>query len=342
MELGRVAISLPLPFLTSRDCVALAQKAEDEWGYDAIWLAETAGPDAFALAGALAQATRRSTLGTAVVPVYSRTPAVLAMAASTLAQLSEGRFILGIGSSSHTIVEEWNGVAFDRPLTRVRETVAILRQALAGERTDFVGQTVRSRGLRLGSVPARPVAIYLGALREKMLALAGEVADGLCVNLFPVSALPKMLAAYRAGARRAGRDGARDEVVCRFQVAVTEDLPAARNLARLAFSAYIAAPVYNKFFAWCGFEREAQAVAEAFARRDRAATGAAMSDDLIDRVFILGSPERCRAQIAEFVAAGVTTPVLSPLAADRRGIAAVFEAFAPKRLGQVRPGPSTT
>ena len=245
MELGRLAISLPLPFLTSRDCVALAQKAESEWGYDAIWLAETAGPDAFALAGALAQATRRATIGTAVVPVYTRTPAVLAMGASTVAQLSGDRFILGIGSSSHAIVEEWNGLAFDRPLLRVRETVAALRQALAGERTDFVGETVRSRGLRLGSVPARPVPIYVGALREKMLALAGEVADGLCVNLFPVSALPKMLAANRTGAQRAARDASRDEVVCRFQVTVTDDLPAARNLARLAFSAYIAAPVYN-------------------------------------------------------------------------------------------------
>jgi probable F420-dependent oxidoreductase len=333
MDLGRLAISLPLPFLTSRECVALAQKAENEWGYDAIWLAETAGPEAFALAGALAQATRRSTLGTAVVPVYSRTPAVLAMAASTVSQLSEGRFILGIGSSSHAIVEEWNGVAFDRPLQRVRETVSVLRQALSGERTDFRGETLRSRGLRLGSLPAPRVPIYIGALREKMLALAGEVAEGLCVNLFPALALPKMLAAYQAGARRAGRDASRDEIVCRFQVAVTDDIPAARNLARLAFSAYIAAPVYNKFFAWCGFEREARAVAEAFARRDRAATGAAMSDELIDRVFILGSAERCRAQIAEFVAAGITTPVLSPLATDRRGITAVFEAFAPNRLG---------
>jgi len=336
MELGRLAISLPLPFLNAHDCVALAQKAEEEWGYDAIWLAETAGPEAFSLAGAIAQATRRSTVGTAVVPVYTRTPAVLAMAASTLAQLSADRFILGIGSSSHAIVEDWNGVAFDRPLARVRETVAAVRQALSGERTDFVGETVRSRGLRLGSLPARPVPIYIGALREKMLALAGEVGDGLCVNLFPVSALPKMLAAYQAGARTAGRDGSKDEVVCRFQVAVTDDSATARNLARLAFSAYIAAPVYNKFFAWCGFEKEAHAVAQAFARRDRAATAAAMSDELVDRVFVLGSAEHCRRQIAQFVAAGVTTPVLSPLAADRRGVLAVFEAFAPKNLGRSR------
>jgi alkanesulfonate monooxygenase SsuD/methylene tetrahydromethanopterin reductase-like flavin-dependent oxidoreductase (luciferase family) len=117
--------------------------------------------------------------------------------------------------------------------------------------------------------------------------------------------------------------------VCRFQVLVTDDVPAARNLVRMAFGGYVAAPVYNKFFAWCGFEDEARAVADAFARRDRAGVAAAMTDDLVDRIAILGSAEHCREQLAGFVAAGVTTPVLSPLAVDRATIEAVFAAFAP-------------
>lgn len=333
MDLGRLAISLPAPFLSARDCVEAARRAEAEWGYRAIWLAETNGPDSLALAGALAQATSRATIGTAIVPVYNRTPAVLAMAAGTLAQLSRDRFVLGLGSSSHAIVQDWNGVPFELPLTRVRETVAVLRQALAGDRTDFSGRTLHSRGFRLGSPPARPVPIYLAALREKMLALAGEIGEGLIVNLFPVTALPRMLAAHRQGAARAGRDAADDEVVCRFQVAVTDDVPAARNLVRMAFGGYVAQPVYNAFFAWCGFEQEARDVAAAFARGDRAASAAALSDDLVDRVTILGSAERCREQVAGFVAAGVTTPVISPLATDARGVEAVFEAFAPARLG---------
>jgi alkanesulfonate monooxygenase SsuD/methylene tetrahydromethanopterin reductase-like flavin-dependent oxidoreductase (luciferase family) len=140
-----------------------------------------------------------------------------------------------------------------------------------------------------------------------------------------------MLAAYRAGAAAAGRDAAKDEVVCRFQVLVTDDLPYARNLVRLAFGGYVAAPVYNRFFAWCGFEAEAHAVREAFARRDRAGVAAAMSDAMIDRIAILGPAESCREQLAEFVAAGVTTPVLAPLAVERRAVEAVFEVFAPAR-----------
>jgi probable F420-dependent oxidoreductase len=333
MNLGRLAISLPLPFHSMRDCAELARRAEREWGYTAAWLAETSGPDAFVVAAAVADATERMTIGTAVVPVYNRTPAVLAMAAGALAQLSGDRFVLGVGSSSHAIIQDWNGIPFEAPLTHVRESVAILRQALAGEKTNFEGKRLRSRGFRLASRPARPVPIYLGALRERMLALTGEVGDGLVLNLFPVSALPKMLAAHRAGGARAGRDVSPHEVVVRFQVAVTDDVPAARNLVRMAFGPYVAAPVYNRFFAWCGFEAEAKAVAESFARGDRAALAAAMTDDLIDRVTILGTAEQCRAQVAEFVAAGVTTPVLAPLAVDRRGVDAVFEAFAPSRTG---------
>jgi probable F420-dependent oxidoreductase len=333
MTLGRLAISLPLPFHSMRACVDIARRAEREWGYTAAWLAETNGPDAFVLAAAVADATEHMTIGTAVVPVYNRTPAVLAMASASLAQLSGDRFVLGVGSSSHAIVQDWNGIPFEAPLAHVRESIAITRQALAGQKTDFRGERLRSHGLRLAVRPAKPVPIYVGALREKMLQLAGEVGDGLVLNLFPVSALPQMLSAHRAGGARAGRDVSRQEVVVRFQVAVTDDVAGARNLVRFAFGPYVAAPVYNRFFAWCGFEAEAKAVADAFARGDRAALAAAMTDDLVDRVTILGSAERCRAQLAAFVAAGVTTPVLSPLAADRRGVEAVLEAFAPARLG---------
>jgi probable F420-dependent oxidoreductase len=334
VELGRLAITLPLPFLSARECVQLARRAEEEWGYDAIWLAETSGPDSFSLAGAVAAVTSRVQIGTAIVPVYNRSPAVLAMSAASLADLSGGRFVLGLGSSSHAIIEGWSGVPFELPRTRVRETVQVIRQALSGAKTDFEGRTVRSRGFRLPSVPDPPPPIYLAALRERMLQLAGAIGEGLIVNLFPRTALPRILAAYRAGAAWVGRDARDDEVVCRFQVAVTDDVAAARNLVRTVFASYVAQPVYNHYFAWCGFEDEARAVAEAFARGDRAASAAALSDDLVDRVTILGSADACREQLADFVAGGVTTSVISPLASDARSVVATLEAFAPRRSGR--------
>jgi probable F420-dependent oxidoreductase len=333
VDLGRLAVSLPAPFVPARECVELGRRAESEWGYPAIWLAETSGPDSFSLAGALAMVTERVTIGTAIVPVYNRTPAVLAMSAGTLAELSGDRFVLGLGTSSHAIVEGWNGVPFERPLAHMREAVLLVRQALAEVRTDYQGEVFRSKGLRLGARTRRPVPIYVAALRERMLRLAGALGDGLIVNLFPVTALPRILGAWRAGAADAGRDVSGQEVVCRFQVCVTDDLPRARQLVRAAFGGYVATPVYNRFFAWCGFEDVAKAVGEAFGRGDRAAVGAAMSDDFVDRIAILGSAEACREQVAAFVAAGVTTPVIAPLALDRAGVVRVLEAFAPARAG---------
>jgi probable F420-dependent oxidoreductase len=333
VELGRLAVSLPAPFVPARECVELGRRAEAEWGYPAIWLAETNGPDSFSLAGALALATERATIGTAIVPVYNRTPAVLAMTAGTLAELSGDRFVLGVGTSSHAIVEGWNGVPFDRPLAHVREAVQLVRQALREPRTDYQGEVFRSTGLRLGARTRTPVPIYVAALRERMLQLAGEVGDGLIVNLFPLTALPQILAAWRAGAARAGRSVDGREVVCRFQVCVTDDRERARQLVRAAFGGYVATPVYNRFFAWCGFEEVARRVAEAFSRGDRAGVAAAMSDAFVDGIAILGSAASCREQVAAFVAAGVTTPVIAPLATERAGVERVFEAFAPGRGG---------
>ncbi len=329
MNLGKLAITLPAPFHDARECVALAERAEREWGYDAIWFAETNGPDSFSLAGAVAQATSRVEIGTGIVAVYNRTPAVLAMSAGTLSQLSGGRFVLGLGSSSHAIMGDWNGVPFEQPLAQVRESVAIVRQALRGEKTDFSGERLRSKGLRLGAIPQEPTPVYLAALREKMLNLAGEIGDGLVVNFFPLSALPQILSAYRDGARAAGRDAAGDDVVCRFQVAVTDDVASARGLVRAAFGGYLATPVYNRFIAWCGFEGEARDIRSGFEARDRAKTAAAMHDDLIDRITILGNAESCREQVAAFVEAGVTTPVIAPLVPTREQVIDVYEAFAP-------------
>jgi len=329
--LGRLAITLPSPFHDARACVELARRAEQEWGYEAIWMAETSGPDSFALAGAMAWATRTIEIGTAIVPVYNRTPAVLAMGAGTLAQLSGERFVLGLGSSSHAIIGDWNGIPFEAPLGHVRESVAIVRQALAGKRTDFEGKHFRSQGLRLGSTPRKPLRIYLAALREQMLRLAGAIGEGLIINFQPASAMPQILAAYRAGGAAVGRDASRDEVVCRFQVCLTNDRAKARGLVRLGFGAYLAAPVYNAYLAWCGFPDEARAIREAFARRDREKVAAAIPDALIDRIAILGSEDECREQVAGFVKAGVTTPVLAPLATSPQEAERIFAGFAPAR-----------
>ena len=327
MNLGRLALSLPVaPDVAA--CVEWARRAES-LGYESIWIAETGGPDPFVLAGVIAQLTTAARIGLAVSPVYIRTPATIASAAGTVSQLAPGRFILGLGASSHAIVENWHGVPFRKPLSRVRETVNVVRAMLAGERVKFEGQTVRSQGFRLMVPPAAPVPIYVGALRPPMLELAGEVGDGVAVNLFPVEALPKMLQHIAAGAGRAGKDARQLEVVCRHQVLVTDDKRGARELFRAALTGYFATPVYNKFAAWYGFEEEAALIAKGFQSGDRELTRKGMTDRFVDSLGIFGSLEECRERIAAYVAAGVTTTIVSPLTFDPEGIRRTLEGLAP-------------
>jgi len=329
MNLGKLAVTLPIPSLSSRANVALAVRCEQEWGYEAIWLAETNGADSFTLAAAIAQATERIEIGTAIVPVYNRTPAVLAMATATLAELAEGRFVLGLGTSSHAMIEGWHGMSFEQPLGRVRDTMAVLRSALAGEKTSYQGKTLHSQGFRLGiRLPSRP-RIYLAALREKMLQLAGALGDGLIINMMPLDAMPRIVSAYRQGAVDTERDASNDEVVARFQIAVTDAKDEARNLVRAAFAGYVATPVYNRFFSWVGHEDVARGVADAFARGDRQGTAAAMHDGFVDDLAIIADAAEAREKLAAFVGAGVTTPVLAPLSASAEETIAVLEAFAP-------------
>jgi alkanesulfonate monooxygenase SsuD/methylene tetrahydromethanopterin reductase-like flavin-dependent oxidoreductase (luciferase family) len=207
---NRIAASLPAPpdMKTSQ---RVAQRAED-LGYESVWIADVGGPDPFVVVAAAAAAvTGRVRIGTAVIPAYTRTPPVIAGAAASCAELAPGRFVLGVGASSVNIVEGWSGIPFRRPLARVRETVTTVRAILAGERTDFDGRTLATHGYRLlMRTPEPAIPNHVGALMPPMLELAGEIADGVTLDMMPVEAVPRMLEHVRAGVTRAGRDPARD------------------------------------------------------------------------------------------------------------------------------------
>jgi probable F420-dependent oxidoreductase len=324
----RLGASLPLPPDLAM-CRRVSERAE-ALGYESLWIADTgAGPDAFVIAAMAAEVTQRVRIGTAVIPIYTRALPVLAAGAGSVAQLAPGRFILGIGISSETIVDTWGGVPFRRPFTRLRETVAVLRQMLAGERVTFDGKTVRTRNFRLVSQPPAPVPIYVAALMPPMLELAGEIADGVILNFMPVEAVPRMLAHVRAGAERAGRDPSTIEVVSRFQVVMTDDVPAARTALRHMMGPYFATSVYNRFVAWCGFPDEARAIDAAWRAKDRTRNLASVTDDMVDRLAIIGSAEHCRARLAAFRVTGVTTPMIQPFLFDEAAIWRTLEALAP-------------
>jgi probable F420-dependent oxidoreductase len=274
--------------------------------------------------------TSRVRIGTAVIPAYTRTPPVISSAAASCAELAPGRFVLGIGASSENIVQKWSGIPFARPLSRVRETVGTVRSILAGEKSDFSGRTLESHGYRLQmATPAPAIPIHVGALGPPMLELAGEIADGVTLNMMPVEAVPKMLEHVRLGAARAGRDPETIEVVARFMVCVTDDPDGARAMMRAFFGPYFATSVYNRFVAWCGFEQEAAEIRAGWEARDRARVGAAVDDSMIDRIAVIGSAQQCRDRLEAFRAAGVTTPMVNPIAGDEASAVAMLEALAP-------------
>jgi probable F420-dependent oxidoreductase len=325
-----LAISPSTPGLSVSDLADLCGYAED-LGYRQAWLAEVAGPDAFVLAGVIARRTERMECGVAVVPAYTRTPAGLAMAAASVSQLMGGRpFRLGIGASSELIVEQWHGVPFTKPLARVRDTVLAVREALAG-RGDYVGATLTMSRFRLATVPSGPVPIFVGALRPGMLGLAGEVGDGVCLNLMPPRVVIRQLAEVHRGAGAAGRDLPADfGVMARLQTVVTDDPAGVREMLRTQFlGPYLAQPVYNRFLGWMGYEEEARAIAAGWAARDRASVSAAINDGLIDDLVIVGDVKHVRNRLDEFAASGLTVAALMVHTPSRSAVEDTLRALAP-------------
>jgi probable F420-dependent oxidoreductase len=321
-----VRLGLTLPIGGAQNAAALARAALD-CGYEELWLAEVDGGDAYALAGALAVSVPGMRIGTAVVPAQTRTPMVHAMAGLTLSQLTGGNFILGIGLSSPNIVRDWGGQPYDRPLTRLREHVAVLQRMLNGEKVEYAGKTLRTKRFRLGGVPAAPVPIYLGALNQQALRLTGQCCDGVILNMVPERSLPQILGAVRDGAEAAGRDVGQIEVVARLHVVLTDDAAMGRELVRNAFGAYAATPGYNRCFEWIGFAEEARQIRACFATGDRAGVAAAVTDELCEAMAVIGDAETVRARVRAYAEQGIDVCVVNPIAAPS-GARPIIEALA--------------
>lgn len=308
-----VRLGVTLPIGGAQLAIEQARAAR-ALGYEEIWLAEVGGGDAYAIAGALAVGVPGMRIGTAVVPAQTRTPMIHAMAALSLSQLSGGNFILGIGLSSPNIVRDWGGQPYDQPLIRLREHIEVLRQMLAGAKVDYEGRTLSARRFRLGGIPEGEVPIYLGALNERSLHLAGALCDGVVLNMVPERALPQILAAVRAGAEAAGRDPGAIEVVSRLHVVLTEDAAMGRGLVRNVFGAYAATPGYNRCFEWIGFAQEAQQIRTCFAKGDRAGVAAAVTDELCDAMAVIGDAATVRRRVRAYAEQGVDVCVINPIA----------------------------
>jgi len=312
--MGRIGIAIsggPNP----AEIVDLVMLAES-LGYESAWVAEGHGGDQFAILAACAMRTSRIKLGTSISSVFVRTAPTIAMAASSVAELSGGRFILGLGSSHKAQVGPEHGVEYTKPLTRTRETVAVVRALIRDGQVRFEGQTLRIGNFDLWYAPRfRDVPVYLSAVFDKGIALCGEVADGVILTRSTLRTGAEVRAQLDTAARGVGRNPAGIEITTLLPTSVSETRTAALAALRPGLAFYAGFfPRYNKLMAAHGFAEEAATIDEAWTRGDRAAAERAVSDAMIIATSIAGTPEECRAQVEAYRQSGIDLPILSPFA----------------------------
>ncbi|MFC7340062.1 LLM class F420-dependent oxidoreductase [Saccharopolyspora griseoalba] len=300
----RWGITVSLPGLGLAEQRELIAELPD-LGYTDVWSAEANGTDAFtplALASTWAPQLR---LGTAIVPVYTRGPATLAMSAASMGAAAPGRFALGVGTSSNVIVERWNDIPFDEPFKKVRDTVRFLRKALTGEKVTESYDTFQVRGFTAGVVADPVPPVLVAALRPGMLKLAGREADGAIINWLSPDDVRTVVPHVHQG-------GPDKEVVARIFVLPDQDPETSRAIARRHIAAYMNVPVYRAFHEWLG-RSELAGMWEAWDAGDRKAALEAIPDSVVDDLVVHGPAERCRERVQQYVENGVTTPVIALL-----------------------------
>jgi F420-dependent oxidoreductase-like protein len=289
-------------------------QAADRLGYDTVWIAEAYGWDAFTVLTEIACSTERIKLGTGIVNVFSRSPALIAQSAASLDDISGGRFVLGLGTSGHQVVEGWHGVKFERGVRRLRETMEIVRKVLKRDRLVHEGEIFKlDMGLKLITHPVRDrIPMYVATLTPAGISLAGEMADGWIPLFFSPQHWESVLRPpLLRGAEKAGRS-LNDVAICVYQtVIVTDDVEAGRDAMRPHLALYLGGMgsreknYYNQLFRSYGFEEEARRVQGLYLERRREEAIAAVSPEMIDLVTIIGPIDECRRRLAELDRIGV-------------------------------------
>ena len=300
----RYGMTVPLSGTLSEQIPRLQRL--QELGYTDLWSSESNGVDGFTPLAMAAVAVPEMRLGTAIIPAFTRAPAVLAQSVAALAQAAPGRFAFGIGTSSDVIVERWNGVPFVEPYKRVRDVVAFLRSSLAGEKVTETYDTFQVDGFRLSALPPEPVPILIAALRPGMLRLAARVGDGAIINWLSADDVVRV----REVTDPVTTDPRGLEVVARLFVCPNPDREVVLAAAKRMIAAYVNVPVYRAFHEWLGRTSLLEEHWRLWAAGDRAGAVDAIPDQVVDELVIHGDAEACRAHIQRYVENGVTTPVL--------------------------------
>ena len=311
-------LDLASPGRTVAENATLAERAEQR-GWGGFWVAETNTWDAMGLCASVAGRLRTGRFGTAIVPMQTRDPLLLAMSAATLEQVAPGGFVLGLGVSTPIIIQDWHATEWgSSPLGLARECVGLVRRFLDGERVSTDAGRWRYRRAQLARPPERRVPIYLAALNQRMLELAGEIADGVILNFVSVGDVAVARRHLQAGAERAGRSLDDFEIMVFFRASAVDDYGEARERYRQELLTYMMAPVYQRMFAREGHADACAEVERLWRKRERAQALAAVPDALIQERTLIGSPADIEARLSSYEAAGVHSSMVFPVAIPGR------------------------
>ena len=309
-------LALALPYeanLSFAEMLELTRRAED-LGFDSAWMPEAYGTDAISILAGLAAQTTRIRLGTGIINVFSRTPALIAQTAATMDLISGGRFILGLGTSGHQVISGWHGVPFERPVQRMRETVAIVRAILRRESLRFEGEVFQlSQGLKLQMHPQRAeIPIFLATLTPAGLRLTGELANGWIPTLFSPDHRSHFLNDLEAGAQAVGRSLDAVDVAPFMRVLVDDDPARARDEVRPWVALYVGGMgsrtknYYKQTVSQYGFAEDADAIQDLYLTGRRLEAIKRVPDALVDAITLAGPPTVIKERLAACAKAGVT------------------------------------
>lgn len=292
-----------------------AAQLADDLGYDSFWLPEAWGYEVFTLLTEIALKTKRIRLGTGIVNVFSRSPGLLAMSAATLDEISEGRVILGIGTSGKRVIEGFHGRPFAKPLTQLRDVIRVVRALLAGDRLSGSGAELSEyRPFMLAMRPVRRrIPIFVAALKQKSITSIGELADGWIPTFWPYAEMQRGLDWIAEGARQAGRDPA--EITCApFSIVLPLGDVAARNKAKELIAFYVAGmgDYYKELLTGFGYGADCERIEELY--RDRATRRQAVdavSEGMIEALTISGDPRHCVEELRRRRSFGIDLPILN-------------------------------
>lgn len=306
----------------------------DSMGVDSAWVSESWGREIFTWMGRLAGELPHMTLGSGIVNVFTRSPAVLAMAFATLDEMTGGRTIYGIGTSGQLLIEQLHGVPFEQPLRRTREYVEIFNAIVSGEKLNYDGEIFHlTRGFKLLFKPVRTkIPVYIAAISPAGIRQIGEVADGWMPIWWPKERLRWGMDLIAGAASAAGRDAAAIEIAPHLTVTVVApggDVAAAREEAREHIGFYVnrMGRYYWQMLERNGYEAEVAQSRKAFEANDRAAATAAVSDAMVDSITIVGSLEECAEKLREWRSLGATLPIIDMPGGNLKDVERALAAF---------------